>query len=55
MITQPAQAEAIVAEGDADLVFLARELLRHPRWPLTAAAALGVEGPWPAPYVRGRP
>ena len=55
MITQPAQAEAIVAGDEADLVFLARELLRHPRWPLTAAAALGVEGPWPAPYARGRP
>jgi 2,4-dienoyl-CoA reductase-like NADH-dependent reductase (Old Yellow Enzyme family) len=55
MITDPAQAEAIVSEGDADLVFLARELLRNPRWPLAAASALGAEGPWPAPYQRGRP
>jgi 2,4-dienoyl-CoA reductase-like NADH-dependent reductase (Old Yellow Enzyme family) len=55
MITDPAQAEAIVTEGDADLVFLARELLRNPRWPLAAASALGAEGPWPAPYLRGRP
>ena len=55
MITDPAQAEAIVTEGDADLVFLARELLRNPRWPLAAASALGAEGPWPAPYQRGRP
>jgi 2,4-dienoyl-CoA reductase-like NADH-dependent reductase (Old Yellow Enzyme family) len=55
MITEPAQAEAIVAEGDAELVFLARVLLRDPRWPLAAAAALGAEGPWPAPYLRGQP
>jgi 2,4-dienoyl-CoA reductase-like NADH-dependent reductase (Old Yellow Enzyme family) len=55
MITDPAQAEAIVTEGDADLVFLARELLRNPRWPLAAASALGAEGPWPAPYQRARP
>ncbi|MBU6365099.1 MAG: NADH:flavin oxidoreductase/NADH oxidase [Gemmatimonadetes bacterium] len=55
LITEPAQAEAVVADGDADLVLLARELLRHPRWPLTAAAALGAEAPWPAPYLRARP
>ena len=55
LITAPAQAEAIVADGDADVVLLARELLRHPRWPLAAAAALGAEGPWPAPYQRARP
>ncbi|MBI3791257.1 MAG: NADH:flavin oxidoreductase/NADH oxidase [Gemmatimonadetes bacterium] len=54
MITEPQQAEAIIAGGDADLVFLARELLRNPRWPLAAARALGVEGPWPDQYVRAR-
>ncbi len=41
LITQPAQAEAIVQSGRADLVFLARELLRDPYWPLQAARALG--------------
>ncbi len=41
MITDPAQAETIVASGAADAVFLARELLRHPTWPLDAARALG--------------
>jgi 2,4-dienoyl-CoA reductase-like NADH-dependent reductase (Old Yellow Enzyme family) len=41
LITEPPQAEAIVREGDADLVFLARAMLRDPYWPLHAAAALG--------------
>ncbi|WP_431281828.1 NADH:flavin oxidoreductase/NADH oxidase [Humitalea sp. 24SJ18S-53] len=41
MITEPAQAAAIVADGDADMVLLARALLRDPYWPLRAAAALG--------------
>ena len=43
MITDPAQAEAIVREGQADLVLLAREMLRDPYWPVHAAKALGVE------------
>lgn len=54
LITEPAQAEAIIANGDADLVLLARELLRNPRWPLQAAHALGVDGPWPPQYVRAK-
>jgi 2,4-dienoyl-CoA reductase-like NADH-dependent reductase (Old Yellow Enzyme family) len=55
MITDPRQAEAIVAEGSADVVLLARELLRDPHWPLRAAAELGVDAPWPDQYVRARP
>lgn len=55
LITQPEQAEAIVRDGDADLVLLARELLRNPRWPLLAAHALGAVGPWPSQYVRAQP
>ncbi|MFN8536979.1 MAG: hypothetical protein U0232_05835 [Thermomicrobiales bacterium] len=43
-ITEPEQARRSVAEGRADLVALARELLRSPYWPLQAARALGVEG-----------
>jgi 2,4-dienoyl-CoA reductase-like NADH-dependent reductase (Old Yellow Enzyme family) len=54
LITEPAQAEAIIANGDAELVLLARELLRNPRWPLEAARALGVDGPWPSQYVRAK-
>jgi 2,4-dienoyl-CoA reductase-like NADH-dependent reductase (Old Yellow Enzyme family) len=41
LITEPAQAEAIIATGDADLIALARTVLYDPRWPWHAAAALG--------------
>ena len=54
LITEPAQAEQIVASGQADVVLLARELLRDPYWPLHAAKALGVEAAWPAPYLRAK-
>jgi 2,4-dienoyl-CoA reductase-like NADH-dependent reductase (Old Yellow Enzyme family) len=54
LITEPGQAEEIVASGKADLVFLARELLRDPHWPLRAARELGVEVPWPPQYERAR-
>jgi 2,4-dienoyl-CoA reductase-like NADH-dependent reductase (Old Yellow Enzyme family) len=54
LITEPAQAERIIAEGDADLVLLGRELLRHPRWPLEAARALGTDVAWPRPYERAK-
>lgn len=54
MITDPAQAEAILAEGSADMVALARVLLRDPQWPLRAAHELGTEGPWPPQLLRGR-
>jgi 2,4-dienoyl-CoA reductase-like NADH-dependent reductase (Old Yellow Enzyme family) len=55
LITEPAQADAVVASGQADLVLLARELLRDPYWPLHAARALGTKGPWPAQYLRAAP
>ena len=44
LITEPAQAEAIVASGQADLVALARGILFDPRWPWHAAAAAGRAG-----------
>ena len=53
-ITDPAQAEQIVATGLADAVFLAREMLRDPYWPLHAARALGVDLPWPVQYERAK-
>lgn len=43
LITTPQQAAQIIAEGDADLVLLARASLRDPHWPLHAAQALGEE------------
>jgi 2,4-dienoyl-CoA reductase-like NADH-dependent reductase (Old Yellow Enzyme family) len=54
LITEPAQAEQIIATGQADVVFLGRELLRNPHWPLAAARALGVELPWPQQYQRAK-
>ncbi len=53
MITDAAQADTIVRTGQADLVLLARELLRDPFWPHRAAAALGVAPFWPPQYERG--
>ncbi len=54
-ITEPAQAEQIVATGQADAVLLAREMLRAPYWPLQAAHALGAEILWPNQYQRAKP
>jgi 2,4-dienoyl-CoA reductase-like NADH-dependent reductase (Old Yellow Enzyme family) len=55
LITDPAQAAAIVVQGEADMVFLARELLRDPYWPVHAAAALGEPASWPEQYLRAAP
>ena len=55
MITDPAQADHIIRAGQADAVMLARQLLRDPYWPLSAAKALGHELPWPLQYERARP
>lgn len=55
MITDPAQADHIVRNGQADLVFLARELLRDPYWPLRAARELHNASPWPVQYLRAAP
>jgi 2,4-dienoyl-CoA reductase-like NADH-dependent reductase (Old Yellow Enzyme family) len=54
VITQPVQAEQIVATGQADAVVLAREMLRHPYWPLHAAKALGEDISWPRQYERAK-
>lgn len=55
LITSPAQADHIIRSGQADLVLLARELLRDPYWPLRAARELGQQTPWPAQYLRAAP
>ncbi|MEI7705768.1 MAG: NADH:flavin oxidoreductase/NADH oxidase [Deltaproteobacteria bacterium] len=54
LITSPAQAETVIRSGQADLVLLARELLRDPSFPLRAARELGVDGPWPRQYLRAK-
>ncbi|WP_432991940.1 NADH:flavin oxidoreductase/NADH oxidase [Dactylosporangium sp. CA-233914] len=52
VITDPKQAEEIVAEGSADVVLLGRELMRDPHWPLRAKHELGEleKDLWPAQY-----
>ncbi|ALI98325.1 oxidoreductase [Rufibacter tibetensis] len=54
MITTAQEAEEIISSGQADVVLLARELLRDPYFPLRAAKQLGVELEWPAQYQRAR-
>ncbi|MCV2393127.1 NADH:flavin oxidoreductase/NADH oxidase [Actinotalea sp. M2MS4P-6] len=54
LITDPLQAEQIVASGRADAVFLGRELLRDPSFAQRAAAELGADVYWPDQYLRAR-
>jgi len=54
LITEPGQAEKILAEESADAVLLARALLREPTWPQRAAFELGDEIAWPPQYERAR-
>ena len=56
LITEPAQAEQVLADGHADAVMLARAAIREPAWPLRAAHELGMDpkdAPYPAQHVRG--
>jgi 2,4-dienoyl-CoA reductase-like NADH-dependent reductase (Old Yellow Enzyme family) len=54
LITQAMQAEQIVATGQADVVILAREMLRDPYWPLHAAGMLRKDVTWPPQYLRAK-
>jgi 2,4-dienoyl-CoA reductase-like NADH-dependent reductase (Old Yellow Enzyme family) len=55
LITEAAQAEEILQKDQADLIFMARELLRDPYFALHAAFTLGEEQQWPAQYDRAKP
>jgi 2,4-dienoyl-CoA reductase-like NADH-dependent reductase (Old Yellow Enzyme family) len=55
LITDPEQAESIIARGEVDMVALARGMMDDPRWAWHAARALGAETTYPAQYVRCRP
>jgi len=55
LITDPAQAERILQDGDADMIALARSMLYNPRWPWHAAAALGAQVEAPKQYWRSQP
>jgi 2,4-dienoyl-CoA reductase-like NADH-dependent reductase (Old Yellow Enzyme family) len=54
LITEAVQADTIIREGQADLVFMAREQLRDPYFPLRAAHQLGHEVKWPVQYERAK-
>jgi 2,4-dienoyl-CoA reductase-like NADH-dependent reductase (Old Yellow Enzyme family) len=54
LITEPYQAETILATGQADAILLGRELLRDPYWPLHAAQRLRVDPRWPKQYERAK-
>ena len=54
IITEAHQAEEILQKGQADLIFMAREFLRDPYWPLHAAKILGEDIPWPKQYERAK-
>ena len=55
LVTEPEQAEAIVATGEADMVAIGRGILFDPRWPWHAAAKLGVQIPAPSQYLLSAP
>lgn len=55
LITGAAQADEVIRSGQADMVLLAREMLRDPYWPMRAAAELGQVMAWPAQYLRAGP
>ena len=54
LITEPEQAQYIIETGEADAVFLARAMIRNPRWALNAAEKLGVKIAWPHQLERGQ-
>ncbi len=54
LITTPQEAEDILQQGKADIIILARQMLRDPYFPLHAAKALNVDLPWPVQYERAK-
>lgn len=55
LITDPNQANDVIARGHADLVLLGREFLYDPYWPIHAAASLNEQASWPPQYLRAAP
>ncbi|MBF0307731.1 MAG: oxidoreductase, partial [Alphaproteobacteria bacterium] len=55
LIASPTQAEAVLAEGHADMVALGRAFLDDPRWVWRAARALGGTVPYPPHYLAALP
>jgi 2,4-dienoyl-CoA reductase-like NADH-dependent reductase (Old Yellow Enzyme family) len=54
LITTAKQSEAILENGEADAISMARELLRDPYFPMHAAKELGAEIQWPSQYLRAK-
>ena len=54
LITSPGQISEILKDEKADMIFLGRELLRNPYFPLHAALETGDEVPWPKQYTRAK-
>ena len=54
LITGAKQADEIISSGKADAVFLARAMIRNPRWAMAAAEELGIKIDWPLQFDRGR-
>lgn len=56
LITEAHQADEIIRSGRSDVVFIGRESMRNPRFPLMAASILGVEiDYWPGQFIRAKP
>lgn len=55
MITDPMQADQIVRNGEADVILMARQMLREPYFPFHAAPSLHQQAPWPVQYERAKP
>lgn len=55
LITEPRQAEAVLKDGQADMVAVGRGMLYNPRWPWHAATELGEEFFYPKQYERAHP
>jgi 2,4-dienoyl-CoA reductase-like NADH-dependent reductase (Old Yellow Enzyme family) len=55
LINTPEEAEEILEKDEADMVFIGREFLRDPHFPLKAATALGADADWPNQYLRAKP
>jgi len=56
LLTDPAEAEAVIAAGKADVVSIGRAALREPAWPLRAAHEIGIsrsDAPYPPAYLKG--
>ncbi|MDO4487162.1 MAG: NADPH dehydrogenase NamA [Bacillota bacterium] len=55
LVTEAEEADDIIASGSTDMVYVGRELLRNPYWPLQATTILGADVKWPSQYERARP